>query len=87
MRLKIKGFNLNEPNLWDAGQVRLFCENAISHIGGSNVWAILSPPLRCAVVAQEAFSVCRSSAYATVKVDAMNALLHDMERLLGLAEE
>lgn len=88
MKLRIKGFKLSEGNLWDASQIRMFCENAVKSIGGLPAWNILSEPLKRAVVAQEAFSVARSSwREGGVPTDAMNALLHDMERMIGLEDD
>jgi hypothetical protein len=87
MKLRIKGFKLTAGNVWDAQQVRMFCESAIKNIGGEGAWNILSKPLRKAVVAQEAFSVVRSvHRSSSPSLGAMNALLNDMERLLDLSE-
>jgi hypothetical protein len=91
IQLQIKGFKPSVDNLWDSLQVRTFCLAAVERIGGEGAWNILSDPLRRAVIAQEAFSVVRSSwrgeeGEQGVPSKAMNALLHDMERLLGLEE-
>lgn len=85
MKLRIKGFKVDERNEWTAQQMRAFCEAAVIRIGGEGAWKILSPPLQRAVVAEQALMVITSN-YRSVPVEAMRALLFDMLRLVGLEE-
>jgi hypothetical protein len=82
MKLKNKGFKVSANAAWDAGQIKMFCEDMIERLGGNAAWSLLSSPMRQAFIAQKAFAVVRGQAKVAVAVDAMDALLFDMQRLL-----
>jgi len=85
MKLRIKGFKITEGNPWSAAQIRDFCTAAVTRIGGDSAWRLLVPDLRRSVIAAQAFEVVRSSwREEGVLTEAMNALLADMERMIGL---